>query len=142
VNDDPGRGAFVLDASVAAKLFFQEEGALEAEAWLESGLAIVAPDFLAMEMASIAAKKLRAGDADPETATAAVREVLTMADEVVPAILHLRRAAEIAFRHAISVYDANYLALAEARGCFVVTADAKLVARAQAEGLGDLVRRL
>ena len=44
-------------------------------------------------------------------------------------------------RHGVSVYDATYLAVAEAHGCFVLTAR-PLVARTPAEGLAALVRRL
>jgi predicted nucleic acid-binding protein len=132
----------VLDASVAAKAFFEEEGTEAAQAWLVSGLHIIAPDFLALEMASIAAKKLRKGDIDLETATAAVDKVFNLVDEVVSVRGHVSRAAGIAMRHGVSVYDASYLAVAEAHGCCVITADARLVARAQAEGLGALVRKL
>lgn len=134
--------AFVLDASVAAKAFFQEEGSEAAQAWLVSGQHIIAPDFFALEMASIAAKKLRKGDIDLETASAAVSKIFNLVDEVVPVREHVRRTAEIAMRHGVSVYDAGYLAVAEARGCSVLTADARLVARAQAEGLGALVSKL
>lgn len=134
--------AFVLDASVAAKTFFDEEGAHAARAWLVSGARVIAPDFLALEMASIAVKKLRSGDTDRETASAAVSRVFDLIDEVVSTRDHVVRAAEIAMRHGISVYDASYLAVAEARDCFVLTADARLVARADSEGLGALVRRL
>lgn len=132
----------MLDASVAAKAFFEEENSRAAQAWLVSGARIIAPDFLALEMASIATKKLRKGDIDPHTASAAVSKVFDLVDEVVATREHVRRAAEIAMRHGVSVYDASYLAVAEARGCFVLTADARLVSRVESEGLAALVRRL
>jgi predicted nucleic acid-binding protein len=44
--------------------------------------------------------------------------------------------------HRLSTYGATYVALAEARGCDLVTADEKLFARAAQAGLAVTLRTL
>jgi predicted nucleic acid-binding protein len=51
----------VVDASVAAKVFFLEAGSDRARAMLTSGAVIAAPDLLFVEMASLAAKRVGRG---------------------------------------------------------------------------------
>lgn len=131
---------FVLDASVAAKCFFAEGDAQSAWRWVLSGASVIAPDLLPIEIASVASSKVRRGETDLAAASDALHGVYTLVDEMRPAKAHLDRALALAADHGFSAYDALYLAVAEAEGCSVVTADRKLVARAAAAGLGGLVR--
>jgi predicted nucleic acid-binding protein len=136
------RADLVLDASVAAKFFFNEDGSDRAEALLTSGVVVAAPDLLFLEMASIAATRVRRGLDSETTARDAVNAVVDLVDEVEPS-RGLRVLAYIFARDdGFSAYDGSYLALAERLGVPVVTADDRLVARARSVGVARLVRRL
>jgi predicted nucleic acid-binding protein len=135
-------GEVVVDASVAAKLYFVEPGTPEAIVELGGEVSLLAPDLLFIEMASIAAKVLRRGETSADQAAAAVASVAALLDEAVPVADLAQRAFEMASQYGFSAYDASYLALAEQRGLRVLTADARLVRRAQDQGLAHLVRLL
>lgn len=135
-------GSFVIDASVAAKLHFLEDGSDQAAALVEDADRLVAPDLLHVEMASIAAKNVRRGIASPERARLAVAATTTLLDASVSLADLAPRAFELAIAHGFSAYDGAYLALAEAENIEVVTADDKLVQRAKKAKLSHLVRAL
>jgi len=132
----------VVDASVAAKLYFDEVHSSAARAALASGDDLVAPALILVEMASIAAKRVRRGLSPLEPAKDAVRSVRAILDYVAPIDDLCERAFELACDHGFSAYDGVYLALAEVRNCAVLTADEKLVRRAGDSRLGHLVRAL
>jgi predicted nucleic acid-binding protein len=138
---DSGRPTLILDASVAAKILFEEEDSNVARDWRKRAR-LTAPDFLLIEMASIAAKRLRRKLCAGEEASRAVRDVAKLVDDLRPSAPLAPRAYEIARDHGVSAYDGLYLALAEKVGAAVLTADAKLVEKARAAGLGKLVRPL
>jgi predicted nucleic acid-binding protein len=133
---------FVVDASVAAKMFFKEAGSDRARTLLTTGGIVAAPDLLFLEIASISAKQLRRGLCSADLAREAVIAVADFIDEVVPS-RELRLGAFLFARDdGFSAYDGSYLALAERLGVAVVTADERLIERAQAVGVARLVRRL
>jgi predicted nucleic acid-binding protein len=134
--------SFVLDASVAAKLHFLEEGSDQAGVAVRRADRLIAPDLLFLEMASIAAKNVRRGTASSEQAVRAVRSVSGLLDEVIGLIGLASGAFELAAMNGFSVYDGVYLALAEMRGIKVLTADYRLVKRAESSGLSHLVEAL
>jgi predicted nucleic acid-binding protein len=137
-----GWETIVVDASVAAKRWFEEpDGAIAREA-LARAQRLIAPDFLLIEMASIAAKRVRRGVTTNGQAERAVREVADFIDELAPSAPLARRAFELARDHGVSAYDSLYLALAEREGVIVLTADRRLVDRARAAGIGHLVTLL
>jgi predicted nucleic acid-binding protein len=136
------RADLVLDASVAAKFFFNEDGSDKAEALLTSGAIVAAPDLLLLELASIAATKVRRGLAPEATARDAVNAIVDLIDEVAPARDLRVRAYIFARDDGFSAYDGSYLALADRLGVPVVTADNRLVERARSAGVGRLVRPL
>lgn len=133
-------GEWVIDASVLGAVFFKETGSGPARTFLDSDAVLSAPDLLCLEIASIAAKKVWRGEATEAVATEAVNQTVGLVPELVANAGLARRAFELAARHRFSVYDAAYLALAEARSARVATLDAKLVSRADHEGFGHLVR--
>ncbi len=99
------RADLVLDASVAAKFFFDEDGSDRAEALLTSGAVVAAPDLLFLEIASVGAKQVRRGLCSPELAREAVVSMVDVIDEVVPSC-DLRLAAFIFARDdGFSAYD-------------------------------------
>jgi predicted nucleic acid-binding protein len=134
--------SIVVDASVAAKLYFTESLSDEAAAALRQAGQLIAPDLLFVEMASIAAKRVRRGTSLLGAATEAMRSVGELLDEAVATPSLAERAFELAAQHGVSAYDGAYLALAERRGLRLLTADFGLVRRAQEAGLGDLLQPL
>jgi predicted nucleic acid-binding protein len=133
---------FVLDASVGAKCFFEEEGSVAALEAVGSGALLIAPDFICVELASIAAKKVRRGEVPREVGEAAVASIEHLVHEVVANGVLAPRAFALAVDVGCSAYDGLYLSLAEARGCRVLTADERLLRRASEAGLGYLVEQL
>jgi predicted nucleic acid-binding protein len=132
----------VVDASVAAKAYFLEEGSESARDILKSGAALISPDLLFVEMASVGAKRVRRGLSTLVEASVAVTAIRTLIDRAVPVAGLADRALIMACEHGFSAYDATYLVLAQIEGAKVLTADDKLVQRARDVGLGHLMRAL
>jgi len=138
----PAEGRLVLDASVAAKIFFQEEGSETARRVLKGGASLLAPDLLFVEMASLAVKRVRRGLSTPHDAAFAVRSLRTLIDAVTPVATLCDRAFDLAIQHGFSAYDSAYLVLAEAEGAVMLTADVRFVRLAIAAGWGGRVQAL
>lgn len=132
----------VLDASVAAKLFFEEQGSTQAAELADAGAIFTAPDFIHVEFASIASTKVRRGEVSERMARDALASLPFALDRTVPAAPLTHRAFALAVSHGCSVYDGIYLALAEQRDCPVITADQRLIARVTSVGLSHLVQAL
>ena len=133
------RAEIVLDASVAAKCFFPETNTALAVDLVASGVWVVAPELIFAEMASIAAKRVRRDGFDRELARRAVEKVDKLLHEICPMAPLRGRAFDLAMLQGISAHDGSYLALAEARGCRLITADVRLARAARQAGLGKLV---
>jgi predicted nucleic acid-binding protein len=88
------------------------------------GEAIAGPDLLRLEVTSVLRRQLRAGRLTVDQATAAVNDVLDLPIRVFPTAPLLARAWD--FRDNLSVYDACYVALAEALDTLLLTADRRL----------------
>jgi predicted nucleic acid-binding protein len=136
------RADIVVDASVLAKFFFHEEGSERARSRLTSGLVIAAPALILIEIASVAAKKIRLKAEGFERAREAVASISDLVDELVPLGGLASGAFLMAANGGFSAYDATYLALAESLTIPVLTADDRLLRSASAAGMGNLVRRL
>jgi len=133
---------FVLDASVAAKVIFQERGTLAARSLVMSGSRLIAPDLIYAEMASIAAKQVRRHGTPQAEARRAISELRRLLNETIPLIDLVEAAFDLAAQHGFSAYDGTYLALARTRGLVVVTADVKFMRKAAEAGLADHVTLL
>lgn len=131
----------VIDASVLAAAFFNEEHSEEARTYLRGGQTLVAPDLLRLEVASIAAKKVWRGEASVEASLRAIRAIDDFILGTRSSVDLVDRAFDLAQTHRISAYDAAYLALAELEDAPLITLDDKLIQRAREAGLGQLVRR-
>jgi len=136
------RADVVLDASVAVKFYFYEEGSERARSILTSGIVVAAPELLHLEMASTAVKKIRMGLSTSEHAQDALTSVGDLLDAVEPLSGLRNRAFHFARDFGFSVYDGVYLALAEQLSAPVLTADNLLIARAHELGMKHLVRQL
>jgi predicted nucleic acid-binding protein len=132
----------VLDASVAVKCLIEETGSEAARRAFGAHAAWIAPDLIHLEVASVAATNVRRGHITPSVGEAMVATLPSLLVETVTAAELSAEAYRLAAEHGFSAYDAAYLALARDRRCTVLTADGRLVSRAQAVGLGALVEAL
>lgn len=116
----------VVDASVAAKWFLDEDLCDETRGVLHTGYSLHAPDFLLLEMDSIFLKRIRRGDITLDDADDA-RLMLSR----VPIAYHtfstyLDAAFAIANETGQGIYDSLYVALAALLKARMVTADRRL----------------
>lgn len=116
----------VVDASVVAKWFLDEDLCDEARRVLHIGYSLHAPDFLLLEMDSIFLKRIRRGDITLKDADDA-----RLALSRVPIAYHtfstyLYSAFAIANETGQSIYDSLYVALAALLKARMVTADRRL----------------
>jgi predicted nucleic acid-binding protein len=122
----------VVDASVAIKWVLTEPFEREARALAESGENLIAPDWIAGEVASVLWKWDRRGDLRPGEATAFLNEILAGPLDLHASLPEVPRALTLALELGHSVYDCVYLALAEREGADLVTADRKFFDRGKA----------
>ena len=110
----------VIDASVLVKYFAKESGWREVPRLIKEGVASV--ELIVKEVANALWKKVRAGEMEAEVALKLL-EAIPRIVRIEPQAPLIPRAFEIALHHAITVYDAIYIALAESRRCELVTCD-------------------
>ena len=91
---------------------------------------MVGPDLLRVEVASVLRRHAISGSLTPQQADAAIDDLLAFPITVCPTAPLLRRVWEL--RTNVTAYDGCYVALAEASGFPLVTADRRL---ANAPGL-------
>lgn len=126
----------VLDASVLANVVGDDgaDGDLAREL-VANEPDVALPDLADVETASVLRRRWLADDLDPQRFAAAIEELAALPFVRYPALPFLRRV--FGLRQNFTVYDAVYVALAEALGCALVTADRRL---ARAPGLRCPVR--
>jgi len=88
------------------------------------GQSLAAPDLLRVEAVSVIRRQLANGALTATRATNAIEDLLNLPIAVYPTAALLRRAWEL--RDNATAYDACYVALAEALGCPLATADQRL----------------
>ena len=125
----------VVDASVALKWVLQEEYTEEALAlrdhWQESGESVIAPPIFRSEVTNALHRTVRRGNLTRSDAPDALEILLRVVGITEPAGLYSRALVLAGELGLASTYDALYLALAEAEGCEVWTADLRLVRAVQ-----------
>ena len=122
----------IVDASVAVKWWFAEQGSVESRQLLAHRIVLYAPDFLLIEAANVLWKKARRKEvADPQPY---LEELSRLPDVVMlcPSSDLVARASAIALEIAHPVYDCLYLACAEVEEAPLVTADGRLRDAAEA----------
>lgn len=117
---------WIVDTSVALKWAVAEDDFALAAAFLGGDL--VAPDLLLSELGNALWKKVNKQEIGAVQAAAAFAEIEAWLPIVSTAAVS-GRALEIALTLGHPVYDCVYLALAEATGWVILTADKKLIAR-------------
>lgn len=125
--------AVVVDCSVLAAILWAEPAAADAQAQL-GGRSLHAPSLLCCELANVARNKCRSG-VPADVARAGLE---AFAEQRI--VLHEAQATtlfDLAQRHALTAYDAAYLALALKLRAPLITFDQKLADAARALGQPD-----
>lgn len=114
----------VVDASVIASAV--ADGGPDGEECRAriTGASLAAPDLLSIEVLSVVRRQLANRALTPAQADNAIDDLLDLPITVYPTAPLLRRAWEL--RDDVTVYDSCYVALAEALGCALATADRRL----------------
>lgn len=119
--------AIVVDASIIAKVFFEETHSRECIALLKGPGPFLAPDLIFAEVASVIWKRANKKELSLPSAAAAIDTLLMMPLETSDIRLLTQDAARIALSSGRTVCDSLYLALAMQRRCTFITADERLV---------------
>lgn len=115
----------VVDASVLANAIADDGvDGVRARAALADAGRLAAPDLVDVEAVSVLRRRWLAHDLPARRFSAAIRDLEDLPLDRYPALRLMRRAYEL--RENVTAYDAAYVALAEALGCPLVTADARL----------------
>lgn len=116
----------IVDASVAAKWFIEEEYGEAALSVIREGNQLHAPDFLLLEMDSIICTWVRRGAITPDEGWDVRNALRQYPIRHHPCISLLDSAYVIATRTGQTIYDCVYIALSAALKGRMVTADRKL----------------
>jgi predicted nucleic acid-binding protein len=119
----------VVDASVAVKWVIPEELSDQAESLRGRADRLLAPDLLLPEAANALWKKLLRREITTSEAAQAIDLLMASGLDLRPSGPLLGRALTLAQRLRHPVYDCVYVALAQAEGATLVTADQRLLAR-------------
>jgi predicted nucleic acid-binding protein len=119
--------ACVVDASVVAAAFFQEEHAEPARALLSGDRELHAPDLIHTEVANVIWKRHGRGEIDEDEARQLLADVLRLPLQITPSADLLEPALELALRTHRTVYDCLYLALAVRTKSVMYSSDKRLV---------------
>ncbi|MDE0245553.1 MAG: type II toxin-antitoxin system VapC family toxin [Gammaproteobacteria bacterium] len=131
-----------VDASIVIKWFVVEPSSQESRLLLTRHSELLAPDLLLPEFANTIWKKVRRREiADPDPFLSELHSLSELI-ELYPADVLIERASQLAFEIDHPVYDCLYLACAEVSGTPLVTADNRLVARADESQSGLEVRNI
>jgi predicted nucleic acid-binding protein len=118
---------YVLDASVALKWVLAEADSAKAirlrDEYCNGVHHLLAPDIFLSEIANGLASAERQGRIKAGEAAVFLRDIVRVAPAPHPTPPLLLRAIALAIANRRAVYDCIYLALADAEGCELVTAD-------------------
>ena len=117
----------VIDASVIAAAFFQEQFAQAAAALLASDRPLQAPDLVISEVANVIWKRHRRNEIDNTEAAELLADFRSLPLRVTSSNELIESALELALRTGRTVYDCLYLALAVRTKSIMATADKRLV---------------
>ena len=132
----------VVDASIVVRWLLKLPGSDDAEAMVASADAILAPDVVISETASALWKAVLFANLERDDAATALQSIDRLFDQIVPSQSLRMRAFSIATELRHPVYDCFYLALAEDRSGYLLTADKRLARRCEGTAFGRLVRSL
>jgi predicted nucleic acid-binding protein len=127
----------VVDASVLAPAVADAGPDGDACRARLKGHDLAAPDLLRVEVASVLRRQLAHGALSARQAANAIDDLLQLPVEIYPTTPLLWRTWQL--RDNLTAYDSCYVALAEALGCPLITADHRLVAAPGSRCRFDLV---
>src|SRR5215470_7349622 len=128
---------YVVDASVAARWYFPEPLAEQADILLMQRTEILAPDILPVELAALVWKRTRRGEIDESMADRIVAELRRVPLELRPTSDLVTTALPLALHRGFTLTDAFYIVLAMQSGCPFVTADRRLYDALRSGPLAD-----
>jgi len=117
----------VIDASIIAAVFFQEEHAAKAEKVLTSGAELLAPDLIFAELASVAWKRHARDEITHDDALALLTDMQRIPLNVTSIRSLVAPALTLALSTERTIYDCLYVTLAMQNQCAMWTADRRLV---------------
>lgn len=117
----------VVDASVVAAAFFQEEHAESARALLVGKRELHAPDLIYAEVANVIWKRHGRGEIDENEPGQLMADVLRLPLRITPCGSLVEAALGLALRTRRTVYDCLYLALAVKTRSVMYSSDKRLV---------------
>lgn len=117
---------FIVDASIAAKWFIEEEHSESALSILDENNQLHAPDFFLLEMDSIICKWSRRGAISPAEGSDLRDSLRQYPIQYHPFLSFLDSAFAIANQTGQSIYDCLYVALAALLKGRMITADRRL----------------
>jgi len=116
---------FVVDASIAAKWFVQENLHAEALLLLARPERLAAPDLIVAEIGNIAWKKCLRGEIPRDQAEAMAVAIAGYIPILQPSTSLVERALDLALKLGHPVYDCLYLACTEFLGGTLITTDSR-----------------
>lgn len=117
---------FVVDASVAIKCFFWEEGTEESLRLLDYIISFYVPEFFIMEIDSVITKKVRRRELQADEALSKRKQLRKLPYKLIPYKEIEDLAFELSTKFSVTLYDASYLATAIDYKATVYTADQRL----------------
>lgn len=114
----------VVDASVLAPALGDDDADGDTARARLHAQALIAPDLIDLEVASVWRRQVGSGHLDPDRAELAVADLHDLPLQRVPHRRVLLRCWEL--RHNVTPYDAAYVALAELLDVVLVTGDRRL----------------
>lgn len=129
----------VIDASVAVKWFVPEERTDEADALSNSGLELIAPDLLGVEVANALRKKVTAGFIRTDDALDYLESLPRFLNEQIDHRTVLMDAMRMGASIGHPVYDCVYLVLARQQDAILVTDDFAFLKRTAQHKIGGAV---
>lgn len=133
---------YVVDASVVAAAFFDEEHAEAARALLAGEHELLAPDLLHVEFSNVAWKRFGRQEINTDEAIELLTDMMRLPIAIIPSTQIIQSALEIALHTGRTVYDSLYVAAAVASDAVMVTADRRLVNALANTPLGKHVRMI
>jgi predicted nucleic acid-binding protein len=118
---------YVVDASIAAKWIFLEQGSDKAQQLLEDFDSFLVPELFYLEMDAIITKKVRKRELDASDAHRKREQVEKFAVEKIEHYSISQLAFNISISLPVTFYDAIYLALAVEKEAVMWSADDRLV---------------
>jgi predicted nucleic acid-binding protein len=119
--------AYVVDASVVAAAFFQEDHADAARRLLTAGRELLAPDLLLAEVANVIWERRRRSEINEAEARGILADCLRLPVAILPCCGLAEPALALALRTNRTVYDCLYLAAAVRTEAVLVSGDKRFV---------------